>query len=115
MTNFFVKEIIALFEVSDHSTTEYRKCHVDLWKVSDFPSGIPISSTNKTDIHDITEILLKVTLNTINQTFLCSDFLHPLSTTFVLVKTLQALEVESVWGLNIYIILVWPLSHILRW
>ena len=49
----------------------------DLRKVSDFPSGIPISSTNKTDIHDITEILLKVTLNTINQTFLCSDFLHP--------------------------------------
>jgi hypothetical protein len=25
---------------------------------------IPISSTNKTDIHDITEILLKVALNT---------------------------------------------------
>ena len=49
----------------------------DLRKVSDFPSGIPVSSTNKTDIHDITEILLKVTLNTINQTFLCSDFLPP--------------------------------------
>ena len=28
----------------------------------------PVSSTNKTDHHDITEILLKVTLNTINQT-----------------------------------------------
>ena len=28
----------------------------------------PISSTNKTDRHDITEILLKVALNTINQT-----------------------------------------------
>jgi hypothetical protein len=27
--------------------------------------GIPVSSTNKTDRHDITEILLKVTLNTI--------------------------------------------------
>jgi hypothetical protein len=27
--------------------------------------GIPVSSTNKTDCHDITEILLKVALNTI--------------------------------------------------
>jgi hypothetical protein len=31
-------------------------------------SGTPVSSTNKTDRHDITEILLKVALNTINQT-----------------------------------------------
>ena len=28
----------------------------------------PVSSTNKTDRHDVTEILLKVALNTINQT-----------------------------------------------
>jgi hypothetical protein len=28
----------------------------------------PVSSTNKTDRHDITEIVLKVALNTINQT-----------------------------------------------
>jgi len=33
-----------------------------------FSSGTPVSSTNKTDLHDITEILLKVALNTINQT-----------------------------------------------
>ena len=32
-----------------------------------FP-GPPVSSTNKTDRHDITEILLKVALNTIKQT-----------------------------------------------
>jgi hypothetical protein len=32
-----------------------------------FP-GTPVSSTNKTDRHDITEILLKVALNTIKQT-----------------------------------------------
>jgi hypothetical protein len=32
-----------------------------------FSSGTPVSSTNKTDRHDITEILLKVALNTINQ------------------------------------------------
>ena len=30
--------------------------------------GHPVSSTNKTDHHDITEILLKVVLNTIKQT-----------------------------------------------
>jgi hypothetical protein len=31
--------------------------------------GNPVSSTNKTDQHDIAEILLKVALNTINQIF----------------------------------------------
>jgi hypothetical protein len=30
--------------------------------------GTPVSSTNKTDRHDITEIVLKVVLSTINQT-----------------------------------------------
>jgi len=33
-----------------------------------FSPGTPVSSTNNTDHHDITEILLKVALNTINQT-----------------------------------------------
>jgi hypothetical protein len=33
-----------------------------------FSLGTPVSSTNKTDGHDITEMLLKVVLNTINQT-----------------------------------------------
>jgi hypothetical protein len=32
-----------------------------------FSLDIPVSSTNKTDHHDITEILLKVALNTIIQ------------------------------------------------
>jgi hypothetical protein len=32
-----------------------------------FSPGTPVSSTNKTDRHDITEILLKAALNTINQ------------------------------------------------
>jgi len=31
-----------------------------------FSPGTPVSSTNKTDCHDITEILLKVALNTTN-------------------------------------------------
>jgi hypothetical protein len=33
-----------------------------------FSLGTPISSTNKTDLHDITEMLLKVVLNTITLT-----------------------------------------------
>ena len=42
--------------------------------ISDFATGrwfSPVSSTNKTDRHDITETLLKVALNTINSTFNC--------------------------------------------
>ena len=35
-----------------------------------FSLGTPVSSTNKTERHDRTEILLKVTLNTITQTHL---------------------------------------------
>jgi len=37
------------------------------WLVTDwlFSQGTPVSSTNKTDCHDVTEILLKVALNTI--------------------------------------------------
>jgi hypothetical protein len=33
-----------------------------------FSTGTPVSFTNKTDLHDITETLLKVTLNTIGKT-----------------------------------------------
>jgi hypothetical protein len=33
-----------------------------------FSQGSPVSSTNKTDRHEITEILLKVALSTIKQT-----------------------------------------------
>ena len=37
----------------------------NLRQVRWFSSRTPVSSTNKTDCHDIAEILLKVTLNTI--------------------------------------------------
>ena len=40
----------------------------ELRQVSGFSPDTPVSSTNKTDHNDITEILLKVALNTINQT-----------------------------------------------
>jgi hypothetical protein len=33
-----------------------------------FSPGLPVSSTNKTNRHDISEIFLKVALNTIKQT-----------------------------------------------
>jgi hypothetical protein len=53
--------------VIKHYILEFITCY--------FSPSIPVSSTNKTDRHDIIEILLKVTLNTINQTVL----LFPLS------------------------------------
>jgi hypothetical protein len=40
----------------------------DLWQVSGFLPGPPVSSTNKTDRHDITKILLKVATSSNNQT-----------------------------------------------
>jgi hypothetical protein len=45
----------------------------DLQHVGGFHQVILVSSTNKSDLHDITEILLKVELNTINQ----PNQLHP--------------------------------------
>jgi hypothetical protein len=50
------------------------KCHfndkVCQWLAAgrSFSPGPPLSSTNKTDLHDITEILVEVALNTIKQT-----------------------------------------------
>ena len=41
-----------------------------------FSQGPPVSSTNKTNRHDITEILLKVALNAIKQTFFSQRCIH---------------------------------------
>jgi hypothetical protein len=43
-----------------------------------FSPGTPVSSINKTDRHDITEILLKVALNTINlnQAYKMSNYIR---------------------------------------
>jgi hypothetical protein len=46
--------------LSDKFVSDLRQ--VGRW----FSPSTPVSSTNKTDCHDITEILLKVTLNTIH-------------------------------------------------
>jgi hypothetical protein len=48
----------------------------DLREVSGFLRALRFSSTNKTDRHDITEILLKVALSTINQPFIFIEIYH---------------------------------------
>ena len=45
------------------NTYASQSCAKGWW----FSPGLPVSSTNKTDHHNITEILLKVALNTIKQ------------------------------------------------
>jgi hypothetical protein len=47
------------------------KFFIDLRQVCWFPPGIPVSSTDKIDYHDITEILLKVALNTMTFHLYC--------------------------------------------
>jgi hypothetical protein len=44
------------------------KLFSDLQQVGGFLLALGVSSTNKTDRHDITEILLKAALNTTKQT-----------------------------------------------
>jgi len=54
-----------LGEVHDTTLCDNKVCQglaTGQW----FSPGTPVSSTNKTDRHDITEILFKVALNTIN-------------------------------------------------
>ena len=67
-----------------------------------FSPGTPVSSTNKTDHHDVAEILLKVALNTIKQTnikkFLVLIYLH---ITFII---LLFYYISLTWMNNIYII-----------
>jgi hypothetical protein len=45
-----------------------------------FSPGIPVSSTNNTDLHHIAEILLKVALNTILNLTLIIGEIHPVNT-----------------------------------
>ena len=57
------------FVSSNHAqvlNTTLHVCVEILWLTTGpwFSPGTPVSSTNKTDRHDITEILLKVSLNT---------------------------------------------------
>jgi hypothetical protein len=55
--------------ISDQQKNIYSvEMILDIRSTQNFSPGIPVSSTNKTDRHDLTEILLKVVLNTINLT-----------------------------------------------
>ena len=92
-----------------------------------FSAGTPASSTKKTDCHDITEILLKVALNTINEAKLTQwlfvnmfmqshcqllwNHFYLWSTNFHEIKNPTNNETwEAVWHLYIaiYVVLEWP-------
>ena len=72
--------------VCEHQSDNFRLCRgvlyttlcdtVCQWLAAErwFSPGIPVSSTNKADRHDITEIVLKVTLNTIILTQNCQKY-----------------------------------------
>jgi hypothetical protein len=62
-----------------------------------FSSGTAVSSTNKTDYHDITEILLKVALNTITLTLFTKILLKKI------IKIYNSWYMYSIfWILNFY-------------
>jgi hypothetical protein len=63
------------------------------WLAADkwFSLGTPVSSTYKTDRHDIAEILLKVALSKINQTI----NQQPLSMTFLIPRLVISLSKEK--------------------
>jgi hypothetical protein len=74
-------------EFESHSSEVYSIQHYvikfvsDLQQVVGFSPGPPVSSTNKTDRYDITEILLKVALNTVTlilQSQTCQKTLYSL-------------------------------------
>ena len=48
----------------------------DLRQICLFSLGTPVSSTNKTDLHDIAEILLKVALNTLTLNSIINVFIQ---------------------------------------
>ena len=71
-----------------------------------FSPGSPVSSTNKTDRHDIAEILLKVTLNTINQTIinwgtglaimLFTVYLNPCTYAYYEIESVRIVDIMNV-------------------
>ena len=66
---------------------------IDRW----FFPGPPVSSTNKTDRHDITEILLKVVLSTIKQTYMINIYwgTNNIPNRILLMPDSQPLIIES--------------------
>jgi hypothetical protein len=83
------------------------KCVSDLrW----FSPGTQVSPTNKTDRHDITEILLKVALNTINQPLRLFRIMS-IPTTFRLFLVLTSEQIGR--RLPVYTLLLWQRQHII--
>jgi hypothetical protein len=73
----------------------------DLLQVSSFSSCALVSSINKTDCYDITEILLKVALNTITLTQTCDSLYQS-----TLVPSKHWFLSVLKYGLNTYILLL---------
>ena len=65
-----------------------------------FTPGPSVSSTNKTDLHDITEILLKVALNTITLTLLHVHVTF-LNKGYLVGSQTLSMNVWSIWKCNI--------------
>ena len=89
-----------------NTTLCYKVCQwlmAGLW----FSSCTPISSTNKTDCHDITKILLKVALNTINQPTNQSNMLLHIDS--IILTTSNNSKLELLW-LSKYIMACFNLS-----
>ena len=82
-----------------------------------FPSGTPVSSNNKTDRHDITEMLLKVALNTITLfLFLqvpCSRHSYSLLLFFILFWQVPCSR--HGYSLLLFCILFWQVPCIQAW
>ena len=69
-------------------------------QIGDFSLGPPVSSTNKHDSHDITELLFKVALNTIKQTNEKTMFLYCTSLWSNIIMLISSLWVYMYVGLS---------------
>ena len=67
-----------------------------------FSSGTPVSPTNKTDCYDITEILLKVALNTITITLKIHDHIRMSSISSMTQGPENTSCVDCKWNGNLY-------------
>jgi hypothetical protein len=75
-----------------------------------FSPGPPVSSTNKTDRHDITEILLKVAFDTIKQTIAISTEIICILFKSIPFSLLQLAPIQNIWcfllGHHLFIIYI---------